>query len=61
MGKVSVVGGTSGSNPLCSSRQFDLARRLKADVLDFEQAITELKRAVEIALDVNARGERGTK
>jgi phage gp16-like protein len=29
-------------------------------VLDFEQAITELKRAVEVALDVIARGERGT-
>jgi len=37
-----------------------LAHRLKPDVLDFEQAITELERAVEVALDVIARGERGT-
>src|ERR1700730_18845170 len=37
-----------------------LARRLKTDVLDFRQAVTELERAVEIALDVIARGERGT-
>ena len=37
-----------------------LAQRLKpAERLDFEQAITELERAVEIALDVIARGERG--
>jgi tetratricopeptide (TPR) repeat protein len=38
-----------------------LAQRLKpAERLDFEQAITELERAVEIALNVIARGERGS-
>ena len=37
-----------------------LAHRLKPDVLDFEQAITELERAVQVAVDVIARGERGT-
>jgi hypothetical protein len=38
-----------------------LAQRLKpAERLEFEQAITELERAVEIALDVIARGERGS-
>jgi hypothetical protein len=37
-----------------------LALRLKPDVLDFEQAVTELEPAVEVALDVIARGERGT-
>jgi len=37
-----------------------LAHRLRPDVLDFEQAVTELERAVEVALDVIARGERGT-
>ncbi|WP_336490675.1 tetratricopeptide repeat protein [Methylobacterium nigriterrae] len=37
-----------------------LAVRLKPDVSDFEQAVTELERAVEVALDVIARGERGT-
>jgi len=37
-----------------------LAHRLKSDVLDFEQAVTELERAVEVALDVIARGEQGT-
>ena len=38
-----------------------LAQRLKpAERLDFERAITELERAVEIALDVIARGERGS-
>jgi tetratricopeptide (TPR) repeat protein len=38
-----------------------LAQRLKpAERLDFEQAITELERAVEIALEVIARGERGS-
>src|SRR3954447_13804039 len=36
-----------------------LAQRLKpAERLGFEQAINELERAVEIALDVMARGER---
>src|SRR4051812_28574892 len=38
-----------------------LAQRLKpAERLDFEQAVTELERAVEVALDVIAIGERGT-
>ena len=38
-----------------------LAQRSKpAERLDFEQAINELERAVEIALDVMARGERGS-
>ena len=38
-----------------------LAQRLKPeDTLDFDQAIRELERAVEVALDVIARGERGT-
>jgi hypothetical protein len=38
-----------------------LAQRLKpAERLDFEQAVPELERAVEVALDVIARGERGT-
>ena len=38
-----------------------LAQRLKpAERLDFEQAITELERAVEIAIDVIARGARGS-
>ena len=38
-----------------------LAQRLKpAERLDFEQAVTELERAVEVALDVIRRGERGT-
>src|SRR5271165_1543094 len=39
---------------------FGLANRLKPDVLDIEQAITELERAVEVALDVIGRGERAT-
>jgi tetratricopeptide (TPR) repeat protein len=38
----------------------NLAHRLKPEVLDFEQAIMELERAVEVALDVIATGERGT-
>jgi hypothetical protein len=38
-----------------------LARRVKRDVSDFDQAIAELERAVEVALDVIARGEHGTK
>jgi tetratricopeptide (TPR) repeat protein len=37
-----------------------LAQRLNPDVQDFDQAVTELERAVEIALDVIARGERGS-
>ena len=36
-----------------------LARRLKPEVLDLDQAIVELTHAVEIALEVIARGERG--
>jgi ribosomal protein S7 len=38
---------------------FSLAHRLKPDVPDFEQAVTELERAVEVVLDVIGRGERG--
>ncbi len=37
-----------------------LARSLKREVSDFDQAVAELERAVEIALEVIARGERGT-
>ena len=38
-----------------------LAQRLKPDKqLDFNQALKELERAVEVALDVIQRGERGT-
>ncbi|MGB8843698.1 MAG: hypothetical protein WCC64_21820, partial [Aliidongia sp.] len=38
-----------------------LAQRLKPEEkLDFGQAVAELKRAVEVALEVIARGERGT-
>ena len=38
-----------------------LAQRLKpAERLDFEQALTELEYAVEMALDVIRRGERGS-
>ena len=37
-----------------------LARRVKRDVSDFDQAIVELERAVDVALDVIARGEHGT-
>ena len=38
-----------------------LAQRLKPDErLSFDQAIKELERAVEVAFDVIARGERGT-
>ena len=38
----------------------ELAQRLKPDdVLDFDQAVRELERAVAVALDVIARGERG--
>ena len=36
-----------------------IAQRLKPDVLDFDQAVRELKHAVTVALDVIARGERG--
>jgi tetratricopeptide (TPR) repeat protein len=39
----------------------ELARRLKpSDTLDFDQAVTELDNAVTIALDVIARGQRGS-
>jgi hypothetical protein len=38
-----------------------IARRLRPDeILDFDQAVVELERAVDVALDVIARGERGT-
>jgi hypothetical protein len=38
-----------------------LAQRLRPDErLNFDQAVIELERAVEIALDVITRGERGT-
>src|SRR5688572_2541302 len=38
-----------------------LAQRLRPEEgLDFEQALTELERAVAVALEVIARGERGT-
>jgi len=37
-----------------------IAQRLAPETLTLEQAIVELERAVEIALDVIARGERGT-
>jgi tetratricopeptide (TPR) repeat protein len=39
----------------------ELARPLRADeVLDFDQAVKELENAIGIALDVIAKGERGT-
>jgi hypothetical protein len=40
----------------------NLAARLRStgERLDFEQAVTELERAVEIALDVVQRGQRGS-
>ena len=38
----------------------NLARRLKGDVIDFDQAVVELESAVEVALEVIARGERST-
>ena len=38
----------------------ELARRLEPGVLNLDQAIIELTRSVEIALDVIARGERGS-
>ena len=38
----------------------NLARRLKGDVIDFVQAVVELESAVEVALEVIARGERST-
>src|SRR5260370_23141766 len=38
-----------------------LAQRLRPDErLSFDQALTELERAVQVALDVIARGEQGT-
>ncbi len=45
---------------LQESTIIDLARRLNKEALDFNQAAKELERAVEVALDVIARGERGT-
>jgi hypothetical protein len=40
---------------------FKLARRLRPDeVVDFDQAVKELENAVDVALDVIAKGERGT-
>ena len=40
----------------------ELARPLRSgEAIDFNQAIVELRNAVAIALDVIARGERGTK
>src|SRR5690348_6456155 len=37
-----------------------LARGLNRDVSEFDQAVVELERTVEIALDVIAQGEQGT-
>ena len=37
-----------------------LARRIKPEVIGFDQAVKELEDAVGIALDVIAKGERGT-
>ena len=38
-----------------------IARRLRPDeMLDFDQAVVELERAVDVALDAIAKGERGT-
>ena len=37
----------------------DLARRIAPEVADFDQAVTELERAVSIAVEVIERGERG--
>jgi len=37
-----------------------MARRLNPEALDFDQTLTELENAVEVALDVIAKGERGT-
>ncbi len=38
-----------------------IAQRLRPDeMLDFDQAVVELERAVDVALDVIAKGERGT-
>jgi tetratricopeptide (TPR) repeat protein len=37
-----------------------IARNLKRDVADFDQAVVELEHAVAVARDVIARGERGT-
>src|SRR5205807_3180610 len=37
-----------------------LARRIRPEVIGFEQAAKELEYAVGVALDVIARGERGT-
>ena len=37
-----------------------MARRVNPEALDFDQTLTELENAVEVALDVIAKGERGT-
>jgi len=37
-----------------------MARSLNPEALDFDQTLTELENAVEVALDVIAKGERGT-
>src|SRR5439155_8352920 len=51
---------TAGEAGLERQTIIKLAKRLKPDeVLDLDQAITELTRAVEVALDVIATGERG--
>jgi tetratricopeptide (TPR) repeat protein len=39
---------------------FQLARRIRPEVIGFEQAVKELGNAVGIALDVISRGERGS-
>ena len=39
---------------------FQLARRISPEVIGFEQAVKELENAVGIALDVIAKGERGS-
>ena len=52
---------TAGEAGLELQTILKLARRLKPDeALDLDQAVTELSRAVDVALDVIARGERGT-
>jgi tetratricopeptide (TPR) repeat protein len=38
---------------------FQLAKRIRPEVIGFDQAVKELENAVTIALDVIARGERG--
>src|ERR1700694_1356307 len=38
----------------------ELARRIRPEVIGFEQAVKELEYAVDLALEVIAKGERGT-